>query len=80
LSQYQKAIGYLEQALVIQREVKDRSGEGNTLGNLGFAYDGLSQYDQAIGYYEQSLAIARELKERSREGTELVIWARSTWS
>lgn len=33
-----KAIGYFKQALEIAREVGDRRGEGNRLGNLGLAY------------------------------------------
>ena len=35
LSQYEKAIGYHEQAVAIFREVKDRNGEGSKLANIG---------------------------------------------
>ena len=41
LRQYEKAIENLEPALVIAREVKRRTGEGNTLTGLGDAYSGL---------------------------------------
>jgi len=68
LSEYDKAIGYLEQALAIARESKDRRIEVYTLGNFGLTYDRLSQYEKAIGYYEQALAIARDIKNRRSEG------------
>ena len=33
-----KATGFYEQQLVIAREIGDRMGEGNALGNLGIAF------------------------------------------
>jgi len=35
LGQVEKAIEYYEQALVISKEIGDKRGEGNRLGNLG---------------------------------------------
>ena len=35
LSQYERAIGYLEQALALAREVKNRTMEGIILSGLG---------------------------------------------
>src|SRR5262249_6274265 len=37
-SQYQEATKYYDQALLTYREVKNRTGEGNTLYSLGVAY------------------------------------------
>jgi len=37
-----KAIEFHEQALMIGREIGDRQGEGNALGNLGLAYAALA--------------------------------------
>ncbi|MGO9260791.1 MAG: hypothetical protein ACLQU1_31460 [Bryobacteraceae bacterium] len=37
LSQYEKAIGYYEQPLAIQREIEERQGGGETLNNPGDA-------------------------------------------
>ncbi|WP_149989275.1 CHAT domain-containing protein, partial [Microcystis aeruginosa] len=71
LGQYQKAIEYLRQSLVIAREIGDRQWETNSLGNLGNAYQSLGQYQKAIGYYQQSLAIARELGDRRGEAYSL---------
>ena len=38
LGQVDQAIEHYQQALVIAREIGDRRGEGNRLGNLGIAY------------------------------------------
>ncbi|MCH8084301.1 MAG: TIR domain-containing protein, partial [Myxococcales bacterium] len=67
----QKAIGYLEQALVISREIGDRQGEGDDLGNLGIAYANLGEVQKAIGYHEQALVISREIGDRRGEGSDL---------
>lgn len=71
LSQYERAVTYYEQALVLLREVKDRANEGATLNNLGWAYDGLNQSERAITYYEQALILLREVKDRANEGATL---------
>ena len=47
LGQYEKAIEHHKQALAISREIGDRQGEGNHLGNLGLVYINLGQYDEA---------------------------------
>ena len=56
---------------MIAREIGDRRGEGNALGNLGIAYADLGQVEKAIGYYEQRLVIAREIGDR-RGGTQTI--------
>jgi tetratricopeptide (TPR) repeat protein len=71
LGDYQKAIEYHEQALVISREIEDRRGEGICLGNLGSAYSDMGQVEKAIEYYEQALVIAREIGDRRGEGNRL---------
>ena len=47
--------------------LRDRSGEGQALGNLGLAYYSLGQYQTAIDYHQQDLDIAREIGDRSGE-------------
>ncbi len=71
LGQVDKAIGYHEQALVINREIGDRQGEGSALGNLEVAYLRLGQADKAIRYYEDALMIDREIGNRQGEGSNL---------
>jgi len=56
---------------VIAREIGDRRGEGNALGNLGSAYYLLRDTRRAIEYHEQALAIHRELGDRQGEGNAL---------
>ncbi|MEC4812629.1 MAG: CHAT domain-containing protein, partial [Scytonema sp. PMC 1069.18] len=60
-----------QQSLTILREIKDRRGEGQSLGNLGLAYHSLGDYPKAIDYHQQSLTILREIKDRRGEGNAL---------
>jgi len=66
-----QTIAWLENGLGAARELKDRSMEGNHLGNLGLAYTDLGEPRKAIEYYEQALAIAREIGDRRNEGAWL---------
>ena len=61
ISQFEAAFQSWQQALTIYREIKDRLGEGNALGNLGNAYDSLGKYDKAIEFQLQSLANLRNM-------------------
>lgn len=67
-SQFTSAIQPWQQALKLYREIKDRRGEGQTLGNLGLAYRAISDYGKAIDYQLQALAIFQGLKDRQAEG------------
>jgi CHAT domain-containing protein len=71
-SQSQAALQSWEQALIIYREIKDRQGEGATLGNLGLAYLNLGDYTKAINYTQHWLAIALDIKDRQSEGKALI--------
>jgi tetratricopeptide (TPR) repeat protein len=59
--QYRESIQYLQQQLVIIREINDRYSVANTLGNLGAAYQSLGQYQEAIAHLQEQLAIAQEI-------------------
>jgi CHAT domain-containing protein/lipopolysaccharide biosynthesis regulator YciM len=71
ISQFEAAFQSWQQALTIYREIKNRLGEGQSLGNLGIAYDSLGKYDKAIEFHLQALAISREIKDRLGEGQDL---------
>ena len=71
ISQFDAAFQSWQKSLQIYRAIKDRLGEGQSLGGLGLAYDSLGNYAKAIEYHEQSLAIAREIKDRLGEGNAL---------
>ena len=64
-------ISWLETALASARRSKDRSSEGNALGNLGNAYADLGEARKAIEFYEQALIIAREIGDKRNEGNWL---------
>ncbi|MBK9096478.1 MAG: tetratricopeptide repeat protein [Anaerolineae bacterium] len=66
-----RAIGFYEGALAISREIGDRRGEGNHLGNLGGAYWALGETRRGIEFATQALAISREIGDRRGEGNDL---------
>ena len=70
-SQVEAALQSWQQALIIYREIKNRLGEGTSLGNLGIAYHSLGDYAKAIEYHQQYLAISGEIKDRLGEGQSL---------
>jgi tetratricopeptide (TPR) repeat protein len=71
LARYQQSATYLEQALVIAREVGDLSSQGRHLANLGLSNSNLGRYQQAVTYLEQALAIAREVGDLSSQARHL---------
>ncbi|HEY9887073.1 MAG TPA: tetratricopeptide repeat protein [Candidatus Obscuribacterales bacterium] len=71
LAQYEQAIDFYTQALVVNRAIGDRQTEGNVLIGLGNAYRTLAQYGQAIDFYQQALQLARATGNRQREGEAL---------
>jgi CHAT domain-containing protein/tetratricopeptide (TPR) repeat protein len=64
LGQYDQAREYLQQALAIERKIKDRSGQGANLNNLGIVYRHLGQYDLARAALEEGMKIAHETGSR----------------
>lgn len=66
-----QAIGKLEQALAIWREVREPSWIAVTLGAIGDVLYGTGPEEKALEYYEQALASARESSSRAREAVAL---------
>ncbi len=60
-NQPQAALEYLQQALLIYQQMKERLAEGQTLKSIGNAYYFLKDYPQAIAHQQQVLIIAREM-------------------
>ena len=71
ISQFREALQSGEQALTIYREIGNRQGEANSLGNLGLAYYSLGQYQKAIDFHQQQLEMAREIGDRLEEANSL---------
>ncbi len=58
---YSKAIEYMEQSLLLSREIGDRKSEASILNNLGSTYEKLGDLVRAVELYEQALLINREI-------------------
>ncbi|MEG4544311.1 CHAT domain-containing protein, partial [Microcoleus sp. Aus8_D2] len=68
---YNRAIDFHEQSLVIQRKIGNAVGEANSLNNLGNAYKSLGDYNRAIDFHEQSLVIQRKIGNAVGESISL---------
>lgn len=66
-AKYGQAKESFEKALAINKELEDKNGEGQTLGNLALLSSFLGQTENARDYYNQSLIIAKEQKNRRNE-------------
>ena len=62
-----KAIEYYEQALVIDREIEDRWGEGNALLNMSLALDKLGQRANEVDCAKAALKIREEIEDPRAE-------------
>ncbi|WP_242046816.1 CHAT domain-containing protein [Calothrix parietina] len=71
ISQFDAALQSFQEALDIYQAIKDRQGEGKSLGNLGNAYNMMGDYPKAIEYYERSLKIFQETKDREEKSIAL---------
>ena len=71
LGQYDKAIKYYEEALVINKKLGREDNVLNSLNGIGRVYESWGQYDKAIKYYEESLTIVRKLGQEDKIATVL---------
>ncbi len=65
LTQYSKALSYVVQAVDIQSEIGDRTGEAYTLNGIGNFYFRLHVYDKAQEYYTKSLELRMLLGDKN---------------
>ena len=72
LSQFEAANKSIQQALIIYRELKDRSEEQGVMQTFAQFYLVYGDFPRAIEYLEQSLPIARELRDQEAERITLV--------
>jgi tetratricopeptide (TPR) repeat protein len=71
MGQHQRSIACYEEALRLEREKKNRWGEGVWLGNLSNCIDEVGWNARAIEYSEQALAIRREVGNKEGEASDL---------
>ncbi len=70
LGNYDEAISYYEQGLVITREFQNqqvRQVEAHMLRNLGLTYVSLGEYEKAINLYQQALTLYQAVQNREGE-------------
>ncbi|NES17928.1 MAG: CHAT domain-containing protein [Symploca sp. SIO3E6] len=69
--QFQDASHCWQQALTLYRQLGNRQGEAQCLGNLGNIFYQLQDYEQAIKYHKQDLSVAREIGDGEGEAYSL---------
>lgn len=72
LGLYEEALGHLERALIIRRELGDAYGEGQSLHHLAGVLEKLDRADEAENVYRSSMAFHRTAGNRYCEGTTLL--------
>jgi len=68
LSEFDKALNYYQQALVIKQKLGDRLGEAKVLNNIGILLSNLGDKQSAMKNYEQSLSILQEIQASTSSG------------
>ncbi|HWT01783.1 MAG TPA: CHAT domain-containing protein [Pyrinomonadaceae bacterium] len=67
LGEYGKALDHYNRALALQKKVGDKSGQAETLNNLGALYDHFGEYDRALDSLEQTWNLARQAGAKKTE-------------
>jgi CHAT domain-containing protein/Flp pilus assembly protein TadD len=65
------AVKKYEEALLICRDIGNRSGEAIALNNLGLVYYSLGEKQKALDFYTQALPLLRAVGDRRTEATTL---------
>ncbi|HEY9476427.1 MAG TPA: tetratricopeptide repeat protein, partial [Mycobacteriales bacterium] len=71
LDRFDDALGHLDTALAVWRDLADPHGEGITLHSLGDLYRTLRRVNDAIACLEQALVIRRSIADDWGEATTL---------
>ena len=66
-----RLLKYYEEGLAIYKEIGDRNGVGESLGNIGNLHSDLGRNEEALSYYEESLAIDKEVGDREGVAIDL---------
>jgi CHAT domain-containing protein/Tfp pilus assembly protein PilF len=76
LSDYQKALDYYQQALMLARAAADFQTQAETLTNAGDAYRLTTENDTAMEYLSQALQVWQTIQDRRGEAKALDVLAR----
>ena len=55
----------------IAKEIGDRQGEANILGNIGIVFGKKGDLDEALKHFQEALHIHREVEDRQGEAGDL---------
>jgi len=66
-----KALKYLQEALVIDKEIGYKQGEASDLGNIGLIYSAKGDLDKALKYHNEAQAIHKEIGYKQGEASDL---------
>jgi CHAT domain-containing protein len=72
LARFTDAIRYSQEALQIERDLKNPAMEAAALGQLAMAYGAMGRYEDTLEMYQQTLKVFREVKSRGQEAATLV--------
>jgi tetratricopeptide (TPR) repeat protein len=68
-----EALKYLNEALVIDREIGHKQGEAINLGNIGIIYQTMGRLDEALKYLNETLEYWRQTDNIGEEAKYLKI-------
>ena len=71
LSDYENAKRYLEEILIIDRQIGDKQDEATILNNISQIYHARGDYETALTYLQQSLSICQQIGNKEGEGATL---------
>ena len=71
LGQYEQAIAYYEEAMLLSRAIGDRAGESSNRNNIGTLHLQIGQEQQAIEYFQQALLIVQDIGDHDGEAITL---------
>ncbi|MEA2004958.1 MAG: tetratricopeptide repeat protein, partial [Acidobacteriota bacterium] len=60
---YKDALNYLEESLIISRQVGNKNNEEKVLNNIGSVYLDLKDYSKALKYFKAGYDIAKDLQD-----------------
>ena len=67
VGEYDKAIEYLDKALTIRIQIRDKEGEAAGYGNLETLYLSVGEHDMAEVFLEKGLLITQEIEDLRKE-------------
>lgn len=62
-----KALDYFTQSLALNREIKERAKEVESLSLLAFAHEAMGNYNEALTYLQQMAAVQLALGDRNKD-------------